>query len=171
MLTSVLKNKEAPNRNDFLIKAKSEFYKSISIYPKFHWSWYNLGLIYNEFGNADSAIYVLNKVLQLQPKHINTQGLLGSVYGKLKNDYPKAISYLQTAVKYNPNDVGALENLGIAYAMNKNYDEALQTMQKALQLNPNNPQTYNNIGSLYGNMGDTIKSKEYFAKAKQLGGQ
>ena len=171
MLTQVLNDKTAANRNEFLIKSKGEFYKSISIYPKFHWCWYNLGLIYNEFGNADSAIYVLNKVLELQPQHINTQGLLGSVYGKLTNDYPKAISYLQKAVQYKPNDLGAQENLGIAYAMNKNFPEALATMQKVLQLNPNNSQTYNNIGSLYGNMGDTIKAKEYFAKAKQLGGQ
>lgn len=184
MLTQVINDNTAPRRNEFLLKAKDEFYRSISIYPQFHWCWYNLGLIYNDLATSaasrkdsvqskmltDSAIYVLNKVLELQPKHINTQGLLGSVYGKLKNDLPKAIQYLQTAVKYKPDDLGAQENLAIAYAMNNNYNEALQSFQKVLQLNPNNPQTYSNIGSLYGNMGDTIKAKEYFAKAKQVGG-
>ncbi|MEW6467986.1 MAG: tetratricopeptide repeat protein [Bacteroidota bacterium] len=170
MLTSVLNDKTKPERNKFLLDAKTEFRKAIAIYPQFHWSWYNLGLIYNEFGQADSAIYVLNKVLELQPQHINTQGLLGSVYGKLKNDLPKAIFHLQKAVQYNPNDLGALENLGIAYAMNKNYPEAVATMEKVLRIKPDNPQTWSNLGSLYGNMGDSLKAKEYFARARQLGG-
>lgn len=168
LLNNALKEKDLSLKNKKLNISKTHTIKAAQINPKFHHAFYNLGSIYNELGNADSAIVCLNEVLKLQPTHIATQGLLGSVYGKMKGDFDKAIFYLSKAVFYNPKDGNSYENLGIAYAMKGDIKNAIPTFEKAMQLKPPNAQTYMNLGVLYLQAGDKAKSEEYLNKAFEL---
>jgi hypothetical protein len=159
-----------PQRIGWLQTAKSHTLRSAAINPKFHHAFYNLGRIYVEEKNADSAIYYLKRVLALQPTHINTQGLMGQAYGQLKNDPVSAIPYLQKAIEYDPNDVASLEHLGICYAMTKDFPRALDIFSRVQKLRPNSARVYYNLSSVYGNMGDAAKAKEYLDKANRLKG-
>jgi len=149
-------------------ESKLEFEKAIAINPKFHLCYYNMGLVYEQFGQPDSAIHNLKKVLELQPTHILTQGTLGGVYGKLKGNYDSAIYYLKTAVKYNPEDAGSMENLGIAYAMKGNIDEAIPVMERSLKLRPAEARNYMNLALAWQSKGNKEKADSYFEKAFKI---
>lgn len=155
-------------KQNILNSSKNETQAAASINPKFHHAFYNLGLIYQELGNGDSAIYYYKEVLKLQPTHILTQGGLGIAYGKLKGDFDQAISHLLLAISYNPKDGNSLENLGIAYAMKGNTSEAIKMFEKALEINPQNAQTYLNLSVAYHNSGDQEKSDAFREKAYQI---
>ncbi|MEO6883692.1 MAG: tetratricopeptide repeat protein [Bacteroidia bacterium] len=148
--------------------SKSEFLKSVKIDSDFFTSYYNLGRIYDVEKQPDSAIFYLQKVLKINPTHIFTQGLLGSVYGKEKGNYDQAIYYLKKAVLYNPKDVKSWQNLGIAYAMKQQFSNALNAFNQALQLNLNDAQSYLNIAITYQNMNEPEKAKPFFSKAFEL---
>jgi tetratricopeptide (TPR) repeat protein len=162
-------NDKTPVQEKQLLLQEAKFYnkRAAELFPKFHHSFYNLGQIYVQQNNADSAIYFLNKVLALYPTHVNTQGLMGKVYGQLKNQPAKAIEYLQKAILYNPGDLASIEHLGICYAMMGDFKNALETFNKSLSKNSNSARTLNNIGGTYMNMGDTINGRIFFEKAKR----
>ncbi len=180
-------DKENPQRPEILNRAKSSISKAVTINPRFHHAWNKLGMIYEELLVPDSAIYCFEKAVANNPENVNltaeqkgkTKSLdktsvdalasLGSIYGKQKGDFDKAIYYINQSLTYNPNNVAALQNLGIAYAMKGATLDAIRTFEKALQLDPNNGTTYTNLGKLYGNAGDMKKAEEYFAKARSLG--
>lgn len=178
MLTEVLTDKTRPERDDYLLKSKSEFHKAVAINPKFHTAWYDLGLIYKELKQPDSAIYVLEKAIANAPENINmdkkqkgkvktmdktavnAMSVLGTVYGEQKNDAVNALKYLEMTATYNPNDIANLANLGIAYAMNGRFQDAIATFNKVLAADPNNKQAYQNLAGVYYQMGDTLRAKQ-----------
>lgn len=53
------------------------------------------------------------------------------------SSYETAITYLLQAVKYNPNDVESLYNLGNAYRLNENKEEAIEVYTRLIELFPN----------------------------------
>ncbi len=168
LLNMMLGDKNNPDRINKLKIAFNEVSASVAINPKFHHAFYAKGMICQELGMADSAIVAFSNVLRLQPTHINTQSALGTVYGKMKGDFENAIKYLTVAVKYNPKDGSAYENLGIAYAMKKDFPSSLKAFEQALQLKPESAQSYLNIAITYQNMGDKQKADEYFEKAFKI---
>lgn len=168
LLNKMLADKNTADRTQKLTIALEEVNASIKINPAFHHAHYAKGMIYQELGNADSALVAFHNVLKLQPTHINTQGALGAVYGKMKGDFDNAIKYLTVAVKYNPNDGSAYENLGIAYAMKKDFENSLKAFEQAMRLKPENAQSYMNIAITYQNMGNKKMADEYFEKAFKL---
>lgn len=168
LLNQMLADKNNPERTKKLTIALQEVNASIAINPKFHHAHYAKGMICQELGMADSAIVAFNNVLALQPTHINTQSALGTVYGKMKGDFDNAIKYLTIAVKYNPKDGSAFENLGIAYAMKKDFEASLKAFEQAMRLKPESAQSYLNMALTYQNMGNTQKANEFFEKAFQI---
>jgi tetratricopeptide (TPR) repeat protein len=168
LLNHMLGDKANPDRVKKLTIALNEVNASIAINPKFHHAYYAKGMICQELGMADSAIAAYNNVLKLQPTHINTQSALGTVYGKMKGDFDNAIKYLTVAVKYNPKDGSAYENLGIAYAMKKDFNSSLKAFEQALKLKPESAQSYLNIAITYQNMGNKQKADEFFEKAFKI---
>jgi protein O-mannosyl-transferase len=186
LLGKTLNEPSIPDRSDILNRSKKHFYRALSIYPKFHTASYNLGLIYKDQQMADSAIYVLEKAIELAPPNlnkkdagqmtmdkiaVNAMAVLGTVYGQLKNDLPQAVKYLEMAVKYNPGDIGSTENLAIAYAMMGKIPEAISQFERAINLNPKKGNSYLNLGKLYANSGNPEKAQYYFDQAKALGVQ
>ena len=168
LLNYALSGKDDPEKPNWLKTALPHAKRATEINPKFHHAFYCLGQIYQEMNIPDSAITAFNHVLELQPTHILTQSALGTVYGKQKGDFKNAIHYLTLAVKYNPKDGGAFENLGIAYAMKGVFDSSLVAFNRALELKPESPQSYLNVAITYQNMRDSVNANIYFEKAFKL---
>ncbi len=168
LLVPYLGKPDTKGKQDTLRLSLNESKKAAAIDPKFHLAYYNIGLAYQELKNADSAIYFLNKVLELQPAHILTQGALGAVYGQLKGDYDKAMGYLLKAVQYNPKDDGALMNLGNCYGYKGDYAKAIETFERVKQLNPKKEDQCNlSIGITYGIQRNYNEAVKYFEMVLQ----
>jgi len=168
LLKDAMAEKDPQKKQLLLKQGEIHTRRATVINPEFHHAHYNLGMIYQEGAQADSAIASFKRVLALQPTHIMTQGALGGVYGKLKGDFENAIFYLSKAVQYNPADGNSYENLGIAYAMKQDFPASIAAFENAMKLKPNDAQSYMNLGITYKNMGNKEKSDYYFNMAFKL---
>lgn len=159
------KDQSNPEFLKYMRMAEVQTTKAVQINPLFHHAFYNLGLIYKELNQPDSAIKALETVLSMYPTHIKSQAAIGTLYGQYKHDYEKAIYYLNNAVKFTPEDAAAWENLGICYAMKNDFTNAVNSFEKAQSLLPNEAKSYMNLAITYDRMGQKDKAKINYDKA------
>lgn len=182
LFTEHINDNPSPERDSLFAEAKREFRKGIEINPYFHYCYYNIGLIWEKLGNADSAIVYHQKVITLKPENTMAQymakGALGLVYGKLKGDVERAIPLLKEALANKPDDLGYHENLGICYAMKGDYDNSIKEFETSiklksdpltgLKLTKEDGRLFMNLALSWQNKGNKQKADEYFQKAFQL---
>ena len=99
---------------------------------------YGLSMVYgsDDLKQYDKAIEVLNKLIELKPKHQNAYFGLGWCYD-FKGDYIKSIRNYQKVVELNPQRIDAWINLSYVSELKlKDYKNGLYYADKALQLNP-----------------------------------
>jgi tetratricopeptide (TPR) repeat protein len=68
-----------------------------------------------------------------------------------------------------PDNVNALNNLGVLYFKKESYDDALRYLSKATEADPGRDYVHNNLGMLYSEMGMHEEAKAEFEKAISLG--
>jgi tetratricopeptide (TPR) repeat protein len=90
------------------------------------------GVIQTEAGKTDDAIATLNALTQEYPELPEPYNNLAALYAG-QNQYDKARTALEMAIRINPGYATAHENLGDVYAK-----LASQSYSKALQLDANN---------------------------------
>jgi predicted Zn-dependent protease len=90
------------------------------------------GVIQTEAGKTDDAIVTLNALTQEYPELPEPYNNLAALYAG-QNQYDKARTALEMAIRINPNYATAHENLGDVYAK-----LASQSYSKALQLDASN---------------------------------
>ncbi|MCL2888655.1 MAG: tetratricopeptide repeat protein [Elusimicrobia bacterium] len=74
----------------------------------------------------------------------------------------------ENILKYYPDSVESLSNLGIYYSLQKDYDKGLIFFLKAEKLNPKDEIVLSNIAEAYDKKGDALKADEYRAKLLSL---
>jgi len=80
-----------------------------------------------------------------------------------------AVGYYEAAIKDNPNDFSAYNNLGMAYAKLNQLQQALDCFQKATEINPNFAESYAYLGATYNSLEQPEKAIFYLKKAIDLG--
>ncbi|WP_219904333.1 tetratricopeptide repeat protein [Stenomitos frigidus] len=97
-------------------------------------------------GRNESALKILNTLLQRNPR--NTFVLVGQgfVYGRQMRDYRNAEAVLRQATRIDPEDPIAWLFLGSTLSDQKKLDEAIESFQKSIKLDSSNVQAYNNLG-------------------------
>ncbi|MBN2613216.1 MAG: tetratricopeptide repeat protein [Bacteroidales bacterium] len=131
-------------------------------------AWQNTDVTLSKFNSADEKIAVYEKLHKIKPLRFETNYQLGNLYGKHKNNLPKAVYYLEMAVKIDPQSFEANKDLGVAYGISGQFQKSADYLNKALILNPGDADTYFNLGITYYNLKDTGKANEYFQKGKEL---
>jgi protein O-mannosyl-transferase len=76
-----------------------------------------------------------------------------------------AIDCFREAVRINPHDAGALENLGFALAAKGQTAEAIGIYQQVLQIDPNHFAALNDLGNALSNLGKTDEAIQQFRLA------
>ncbi|PLX09098.1 MAG: hypothetical protein C0596_04680 [Marinilabiliales bacterium] len=119
--------------------------------------------------STDEVISACKDLIVVKPDFGEAYHLLGTLYGKYKNDLDSAFIYFDQAKDLNFNKTpGFYKDLGVAYGMKGYYDKALDAFEKAIELDPNDPQTYFNAGVTYQQLGDMEKANEYLMKSEEL---
>src|SRR5947209_11524038 len=98
---------------------------------------YNIGLSHAKRGNPRDAIFYFDKVLSVEPEHVNAQAHKGNALGKL-GKYNDAVMCYDKVLKINPNHQIALINKGLALHYLKKYNEAILCYNKILKSDPQN---------------------------------
>jgi len=124
-------------------------------------AWNNLGFNYfNKFNESvnntdrkiyyDSAYYLLNEAITLQPTFANPYISLGELersvgnFQEAKKNYYKAIS-----LKSFDEDQNAYLGLAIIYAISHNFDSSAYCFRIAIQLHPHFPEAHSNFGNFF----------------------
>ena len=111
------------------------------------------GVVLTESGKTDDAIATLAALTQEYPELPEPYNNLAALYAS-QNQYDKARTALEMAVKLNPAYATAHENLGDVYAK-----LASQSYARALQLNAANPQATQKVAALRDMLAPQTKGK------------
>ncbi len=118
----------------------------------------------------------VDKLVAFLEEHVNTfdpavaapYDALGVLWGKKKNDLPKAIQYFEKALEKDPNSHGTMQDLGIAYGMAGKFDKALDINNRALKNDPGNAKIILNLAITYEQMGNTEQAQKFYTQAFEL---
>ncbi len=128
----------------------------------------NLIYMLNNSDDANKKIAIYKELLTYAPSRYDLNYKLGNLYGRVKNNLPMALKYLNVAATVKPDSKEVCKDLGVAYGMDGNFSESLKWLLKAVELDPNDAKTYLNIAITYQQLGDNTKASQYIQKAKQL---
>lgn len=101
---------------------------------------------------VDSALYYLNKAIQLNPELLEvrqTQGLLKLGTG----NYEEAIAIFSDIIEQQPGNESAFSSLGLAYESTGDFTAAETAYQKAIELKPDFTPGHTKLGEFYLNTG------------------
>ncbi|MBI1976006.1 MAG: tetratricopeptide repeat protein [Candidatus Omnitrophica bacterium] len=98
------------------------------------------------------------------PKQFYQQAMIAFREGKRE----KAISLLEEAVRFNPNDTDILESLGVLYANVGRLEEAIQTMKRLARADPDHIMAHTNLSRFYQQKGLIDEAEAEQAEARRL---
>jgi len=145
------------------------YYKRIvHVAPYFQKVYENLPLVINRLPNADKKIAEYEYFYSFNKYDYTLLYNLGTIYGREKNNLPKAIYYLELAYTLDPTRKEGIKDLGVAYGMSGRAQDAINLFEKALQLDHNDPQLYFNLSISYKMLGKENEAQMYMAKSNEL---
>lgn len=107
----------------------------------------NLGNVYNEIGDVDTAMLALERAVTINPTLSESRSNLGNMYLQ-KNRVSDAIQQYRSALSLNPGDSKTHYNLGNAYVAAEELNAAASSYRQALLLDPNCVDAYRKMGML-----------------------
>ncbi len=92
---------------------------------------FKIGLFHAKQGKPRDAIFYFDKVLLVEPEHLNSLIYKGNALGKL-GKYEEAVSIYDKALTIKPNHIVCLLNKGLAFHYLKKYQDAISCYDKIL---------------------------------------
>jgi predicted O-linked N-acetylglucosamine transferase (SPINDLY family) len=121
----------------------------------------NLAAVHIALENTEIAADLLQRGLQLDPKHADCLNNFGYVL-KNQGKLAEAMNCFLEAIARKPNHAGAYANLGsTAYDMGQFHD-AIRCFRTALSIDPNNLATRNSLGAALKETGDLQSAIQEF---------
>lgn len=112
----------------------------------------------------DAARAAYEKVLELQPDHVDALCFLGTLHARI-GSWSEAEALLGKALQLRPDSDQTLTDLGTVYRMSGRPDEALAHYQKAFAINPDNTALNMNLGALCNALGRYAQAIEHTRRA------
>jgi tetratricopeptide (TPR) repeat protein len=111
------------------------------------------------------AQILYNKILEVNPNHLNTLNNLGVIFQDL-GDFQKAKSCCEKAIEIDPNYIDAYNNLGFIFKDLGDFQKAKSCYEKAIENDPLNKKCILSYGNLLLFLGDFLKGYEYIIKGE-----
>ncbi|MGF1481447.1 MAG: tetratricopeptide repeat protein [Cyanophyceae cyanobacterium] len=106
------------------------------------------GLEYRQQGRYAEAIAALKQSTELEPQNLSGRVILGWTL-HLNKQHEEAVQELQAALESDPDDVPALNALGIVYLVSGDLPAAVETHTRATELEANNDIAHYNLSLAY----------------------
>lgn len=163
-------------------EADAEFNKAKGLDPKDANAYWGLGVCASEKGQADKALPLLNKAIELDPSQGGFHENRAVVYAA-KKDFTKALADVEAAQKLgrqlNPDFVKNLKQAaigasglpldrGMKFLQSQKFDEAITEFDKVKALDPSNATAYWGLGVCASAKGQTDKALDLLNKAIAL---
>lgn len=158
-----------------LTDAQTYLNRALEIHPNYKLSYLLLGNSYYHLGDYDKAIAYFRQVLKIDPDYTEGKRNLGVALrdqgknqGEKLNNLTGAITLLEEALGYLPDDFTTYHLLGVAYGQKGETMKAITFFKKEIELAPKNASAYFNLGIAYQHAGDEANAKISFDKAKEI---
>jgi tetratricopeptide (TPR) repeat protein len=125
-----------------------------------------LGHLYWKHGDADHAFAELTRQLEIDPGHPEANGELGAVL-VAKDRTAEAIPHLELAIRSKPDLWPAYQQLGQAYATQKNYARAEEILKRVLAHDHDGGAHYQ-LALVLRSEGKTAEAAKLFAKVRAI---
>ncbi len=129
---------------------------------------HNYGCALAEAGLHEAALHEFRKTLAMKPDGSVLLGYLltemGISYYKLEQ-YDKAISVWQEALRREPDKAELLNNLAMGFLKKKRHADARKYAERALTLEPSMADTLNTLGQIHLALGDTDAAIHWYLLA------
>ncbi len=147
--------------------ALSSVNQALSLDHQFADALFNKANILSKMNRYDEALIFIDDYLAQKPNVGPGWTFKGNFHFKLKQ-FNTAIPAFQEALRFDPESLEVLINLGLAFAETGLYEDGIAYLEKALKISPNTYQIALNMGVVFDKMGKFQKAKEYMQQAKQL---
>jgi uncharacterized protein (TIGR02466 family) len=147
--------------------AEKEALSIIKKFPKHHFAWKILGIIYLRTSRFTEALSVNKKAVELSPKDAEAYNILAVIYKELGR-LPDAEASCLKAIEFNPSFFQAYSNLGNILKELGKLEKAKDCYLQAINLNPNLAEVHSNLGNIYKDLNKLQKAEISFLTALEL---
>ncbi|MCD6386169.1 tetratricopeptide repeat protein, partial [Candidatus Sumerlaeota bacterium] len=131
--------------------------------------YYNLAVVYAQWGFFDDAINYIETLLNIKPEYLPAYSELAHIYN-VKRDYEKAVEVFQRARKHLADKAESVEfyiREANALIEQYNYARAIKPLKKAINKDPSNITPYREVIILYTEWQKYSEAMTYINLAKQ----
>ncbi|KAI1506475.1 hypothetical protein F5X99DRAFT_364330 [Biscogniauxia marginata] len=131
--------------------------------------WMQIGSFSELLGNYDDAMVAYERALNANPNSVPAMNAISLIL-RTREDFPKAVEYLQAILKIEANNGEVWGSLGHCYLMMDDLQQAYAAYQSALVNlpNPKEPKLWYGIGILYDRYGSLDHAEEAFSQVMQM---
>jgi len=142
--------------------------KGIELYPDNVQLFFEYGLLLEKEGKQNEAIATMEKVLELQPDHVEALNYLGYTWAENNVHLEKALEYIKKAIALKPDNGFILDSLGWVYFRMGELEKARTALERAIVLEPEDPYIHEHMGDIYQKIGQKDKARDVWYKARGL---
>lgn len=129
-----------------------------------------LGTYYDSGGMGDSSILMYNKAIEYAESDTMKNYIISN-RGAAKTgirDFEGAVKDFETALLFDPNNIGALNNVATCYAELDMIDKSIACLKKIISLDSTFTGTYGNLGFIYSELDSFELAITNFNKVLEL---
>ncbi len=150
--------------------AKKAYLQAIQIFPDNSAPYCELGHYFRTFNETDSSLKYINKAIKMAEsdsiKFVYYSARASTYY--FSRQYDKAQKDDEKILKYNPNNIYALNNLALTYRADNQKIKAIQILKKIISIDSSVVFNYINLGLLYTELDSLKEALTYFDKGVQI---
>lgn len=129
-----------------------------------------MGQILSDEGDQEEAINSLIDALKWDPKNGFALLMMGNIFARHKDDIDTALKYYNHALKINPQDHIAINNIGANLLQMGKSQQGIDYLEKAFAINPNYPYTSYGLSVAYEKSGNLLLAFDYAIKCLKTSG-
>ena len=178
-------------------KAIKYYKKALALYPGHYGAWYNLGNIYVDYEDYQSALDAYSEAFKHNPKMMIARMNYGIISSEKLGDFDSALDQYQKVIEtkrklisipyvysnkvsYKENKAIAYYNIGVTYRLKSLYSnedwelkrkylsKAIESYEKSIEIHPDSYDTQYNLGVAYHTVGDYDRAHMCYCKAINL---
>jgi len=175
LITRAEIEQDPARRHAMLTEAQDYLKRAQAIHPNYKLSYLLLGNSAFHLGHLEEAIAYYRHVLKLDPNYREGQRNLGVAlrdFGKQQGEQHgnlgAALSLLEEAVTYLPDDYQTYHLLGVAHGQKGEPARAAEFFRKEIELAPKNAAGHFNLGIALRQLGDEDGAQQAFEQARAI---
>ena len=126
------------------------------------------GYIADSDGKYELAISRYNQVIAIDETFSEAYFNLAILYDSIYGNQIKAIENYELAIKYDPNNIDAMNNLANIFVATERLKDAKKILDSALSISSTCHLTFHNLGIYFQRTGDTENAIKMYEKALEL---